>query len=260
VYPGRFAYHLPDSLHEAVAQLERGGGDARALAGGQSLMRLMRFRYESPSHLVDLRNLALSGIDEFGGRLRIGATTTDAVIGGSAAYAHPSGDWGPALLAARATFTAVGPGGQRSIPADQFFVGSFCTSLGPADILTGIEMSGLGNGGGAYMKLHRKIGDFATVGVAVQLTVDPDGKVSDCGIGMAGVALSYVRASKAEEYLVGRTLDRDSLRRGSGIASEETHPVTDTRGSAIYKREMVKVLCRHALETAALRAGVELQA
>jgi carbon-monoxide dehydrogenase medium subunit len=290
VYPGRFAYHLPDSLHEAVGNLERGGGDARVLAGGQSLIRLMRFRYESPSHLVDLRNLGLSGIDEFGGRLRIGATTTDAVletsptisnnypliadvarviadplvrnlatIGGSAAYAHPSGDWGPALMAARATFTAVGPGGQRSIPADQFFVGSFCTALGAAEILTGIELSGLSSGGGAYMKLHRKIGDFATVGVAVQLTVDADGKVSDCGIGMSGVALSYVRASKAEEYLVGRTLDRDSLRRGSGIASEETHPVKDARGSAIYKREMVKVLCRHALETAAQRAGVEFE-
>src|SRR5207249_554368 len=83
--------------------------------------------------------------------------------------------------------------------------------------------------------------------------VDADGKVSECGIGMAGVALSYVRASKAEEYLVGRTLDRDMLRRGSGIASEETHPVSDTRGSSVYKREMVKVLCRHALETAAVR-------
>jgi carbon-monoxide dehydrogenase medium subunit len=291
MYPGRFAYHLPDSLDEAVDALERGGGDARALAGGQSLMRLMRFRYESPSHLVDLRKLALSGIDELGGRLRIGATTTDATletspmikhrypliadvsrviadplvrnlgtIGGSAAYAHPSADWGPALIAARATFTAVGPGGERSIPADQFFVGSFCTALGPAEILTSIEMSGLGDGGGAYMKLHRKIGDFATVGVAVQLTVDADGRVNDCGIGMAGVSLSYVRAAKAEEYLVGRTLDRDTLRRGSGIASEETHPVTDSRGSAIYKREMVKVLCRHGLETAARRAGVALDA
>jgi carbon-monoxide dehydrogenase medium subunit len=108
------------------------------------------------------------------------------------------------------------------------------------------------------MKLHRKIGDYATVGVGVQLTVDADGKVSECGIGMAGVALSYVRASKAEEYLVGRTLDRDMLRRGSGIASEETHPVSDTRGSSVYKREMVKVLCRHALETAAERAGFSL--
>ena len=109
------------------------------------------------------------------------------------------------------------------------------------------------------MKLHRKIGDFATVGVGVQLTMDADGKVSECGIGMAGVALSYVRASKAEEYLVGRSLDRDMLRRGSGIASEETHPVSDARGSAVYKREMVKVLCRHALETAAERAGFSLE-
>lgn len=291
MYPGRFAYHVPDTLPEAITQLERGGGDARALAGGQSLVRLMRFRYESPSHLVDLRNLDLAGIDEFGGRLRLGATTTDAAIdaspvikqrypliadvarviadplirnlgtiGGSAAYAHPSGDWGPALIAGRATFTAVGPGGQRTIPADQFFVGSFCTALGPAEILTGIELTGLGDGGGAYIKLHRKVGDFATIGVGVQLTVDADGKVSDCGIGLSGVALSYVRGAKAEEYLVGRALDRDSLRRASGIASEETHPIADGRGSSLYKREMVKVLCRHALEAAAARAGFPVEA
>ncbi|HYR62816.1 MAG TPA: xanthine dehydrogenase family protein subunit M [Actinomycetota bacterium] len=291
MYPGRFAYYVPDTLPEAVRQMERGGGDARALAGGQSLVRLMRFRFESPSHLVDLRNLGLSGIDELGGRLRIGATTTDAAleasptiqqhypliadvvrviadplvrnlgtIGGSAAYAHPSGDWGPALIAARATFVSFGPGGQRSIPADQFFVGSYCTALGPAEILTGIELTGLRDGGGAYMKLHRKIGDFATIGVGVQLTVDADGKVSNCGIGLSGVGLSYVRATKAEEYLLGRALDRDTLRRGSGIASEETHPVADTRGSSIYKREMVKVLCRQALETSARRAGVQIEA
>src|SRR6266576_1277089 len=110
-------------------------------------------------------------------------------------------------------FTAVGPSGERSIPADQFFVGSFCTALGPAEILTGIEMSGLGDGGGAYMKLHRKIGDFATVGVGVQLTMDADGKVSECGIGMTGVALSYVRASKAEEYRPGLRTRVEPFRR-----------------------------------------------
>ncbi len=291
MYPGRFAYYRPSSLTEAVDLLERGRGDARALAGGQSLIRLMRFRYESPSHLVDLRDLGLSGITEANGLLRLGATTTDAnvetsptiakrypliadvarviadplvrnlgTVGGSAAYAHPSGDWGPTLIAARATFTAVGPGGQRSIPADQFFVGSYCTALGPADILTGIELSGLHDGGGAYVKLNRKVGDYATIGVAVQLSVDGEGKVAEVGIGLAGVGLSYVRAVKAEEYLVGRILERETLRRASGIASEETHPLSDSRGSARYKREMVKVLCRHALETAGGRAGVQLGA
>lgn len=289
MYPGRFAYHRPATLPEAVDLLERGRGDARALAGGQSLIRLMRFRYESPSHLVDLRNLGLATIAEKNGHLVLGATTTDAAvetspviaksypllsdvarviadplirnlgtIGGSAAYAHPSGDWGPALLAARARFTAVGPGGQRTIPADEFFVGSYCTALGPADILTGIELTGLTDGGGAYVKLNRKVGDYATIGVGVQLSVDDDGTITECGIGMSGVGLSYVRAVKAEEYLLGRILERDTLRRGSGIASEETHPLSDNRGSAIYKREMVKVLCRQALEAAAVRAGVTL--
>lgn len=289
MYPGRFAYHRPATLPEAVDLLERGRGDARALAGGQSLIRLMRFRYESPSHLVDLHNLGLGGIVEKNGHLFLGATTTDAAldaspviarsyplladvarviadplirnlgtIGGSAAYAHPSGDWGPALLAARASFTAVGPGGPRAIPADEFFVGSYCTALGAADILTGIELTGLTDGGGAYVKLNRKVGDYATIGVGVQLSVDAQGTIAEVGIGLSGVGLSYVRAVKAEEYLVGRILERDTLRRGSGIAAEETHPIADSRGSAVYKREMVKVLCRQALETAAGRAGASL--
>jgi carbon-monoxide dehydrogenase medium subunit len=289
VYPARFAYLVPDSLEEAIRYLERAGDEARPLAGGQSLVRLMRFRYESPPVLVDLRRLPLSGIDERNGTLTIGAMVTDAAldasrkikqsypliadvarviadplvrnlgtIGGSAAYAHPSGDWGPALIAARATFLATGPNGARSIPADEFFVGSYCTALGPAEILTGIRFDGLRNGGGAYLKLNRKVGDFATVGVGVQLTVDDEGRVSDCGIGLTGVALSYVRAGKAEEYLAGRMLERDTLRRAGGIAAEETHPVKDTRGSSLYKREMVKVLCTQALESAAQRAGASV--
>ena len=291
MFPAAFEYHVPGSLEEGVAALERGGGQARALAGGQSLMRLMRFRYESPTHLVDLRRLGLSGIEETEGGLRIGATTTDAAleavpaikqryplladvtrviadplirnvgtIGGSAAYAHPSGDWGPALIAARATFSATGPGGRRTIPADEFFLGSYCTALGPAEILTAINVPALGDGGGAYLKLHRKVGDFATIGVGVQLSVDADGRVSDCGIGLTGVALSYVRASKAEEYLLGRHLDRDALRRAGGIAAEETHPLGDARGSSAYKREMVKVFCTKALVTAAERARVPVPA
>src|SRR5437660_5142225 len=158
MYPARFEYHVPDSLEEAVRCLERAGGQARPLAGGQSLVRLMRFRYESPGQVVDLRRLGLSEIEEAGDTLTVGAMTTDAAlessphikrypllgdvarviadplirnvgtIGGSAAYAHPSGDWGPALLAARATFLAAGPNGQRDIPADKFFVGSYCTA------------------------------------------------------------------------------------------------------------------------------------
>lgn len=290
MYPSRFDYVAPGSLAEAVASLERAGDQARLLAGGQSLMRLMRFRYEAPSHLVDLRHLPLAGIREEGDTLQVGAMTTDATleasptirsryplladvakviadplirnlgtIGGSAAYAHPSGDWGPALLAARASFATVGPSGPRIIPVDEFFVGSYCTTLGQAEILTGIQIPAAIDSGGAYMKLHRKVGDFATVGVGVQLRVSADGTIQDCGIGMTGVAMSYVRANKAEEYLAGRHLDRDALRRCGGIASEETHPVKDARGTSAYKREMVKVLCTHALEVAATRAGVPVE-
>lgn len=290
MYPGRFDFYVPDTVEEAVALMARYGEEARVLAGGQSLIRAMRFRYQNPQQLVDLRRLGLSGITEKGGALTIGATTTDSVleasnvvklhaplladvsrviadplvrnlgtIGGSAAHAHPSGDWGPALLAARATFRAVGPEGWRTIPADRFFVGSYCTALGPAEILASIEVTGLADGGGAYLKLHRKIGDFATVGVAAQLKVDTDGLIAECGIGLTGVAMSYARAAKAEEYLNGRHLDRDALRRAGGIAAEETHPIGDARGSEAYKREMVKVLCTQALAQAAERAGFPLQ-
>ncbi|HEU5003710.1 MAG TPA: xanthine dehydrogenase family protein subunit M [Actinomycetota bacterium] len=290
MYPGRFDFHVPDTVEEAVALMATYGQEARVLAGGQSLVRQMRFRYQNPAHLVDLRRLGLSGIKQSAGTLTIGATTTDAVleastvlkahaplladvthviadplvrnvgtIGGSAAHAHPSGDWGPALLAARARFRAVGPEGWRTIPADQFFVGSYCTALGPAEILASIEVSGLADGGGAYLKLHRKVGDFATVGVAAQFTVDTNGLIGDCGIGLTGVAMSYARAAKAEEYLNGRHLDRDALRRAGGIAAEETHPVGDSRGSSVYKREMVKVLCTQALVRAAERAGCPLE-
>ncbi|MGH2707738.1 MAG: FAD binding domain-containing protein [Actinomycetota bacterium] len=286
MYSPRFEYLLPQSLEEAIEHLEQLGPGARLLAGGQSLIPMLRFRRIAPSHLIDLRKLSLHGIESANGALVIGATTTHAelersevirgryplladvarliadplirnlgTIGGSAAHADPSGDWGPALLAARATLVAHGPGGERAIPTHEFFVGSFSTALAPAEVLTRIRLSCPADGGGAYLKIARKVGDFATVGVAVQLALDPDGQVRDCGIGITGMGISYVHAVKAGEYLIGRRLDREALRRASAIASEETHPISDRRGSARYKREMVKVLSARALETAAARAG-----
>jgi carbon-monoxide dehydrogenase medium subunit len=286
VYSPRFEYLLPESLSEAIGYLDQLEPGARLLAGGQSLIPMLRFRQIAPSHLIDLRKLPLQGIEARNGTLVIGATTTHAqlerseliktrypmladvaqviadplirnlgTIGGSAAHADPSGDWGPALLAAGTTLVAHGPKGERAIPAREFFAGSFSTALAPAEVLTEIRLSWPEDAGGAYLKLHRKIGDFATVGVAVQLALDSGGRVRDCGIGITGMGLSYVHAVKAGEYLIGRSLDRDALRRASTIASEETHPLSDRRGSARYKRDMVKVLSARALETAVVRAG-----
>ncbi len=284
--PARFEYWAPRTLEEAVALLEDLGPDARPLAGGQSLVPMMRFRVIRPGHLLDLRHLPIAGIGEEDGFVSLGATTTHAeveasalvcrrhpllhevarsvadplvrnlgTVGGSAAHADPRGDWGPALLATRATLVALGPAGEREIPADEFFTGSFATALEPTELLIRIRVPHRPRSGGAYLKLRRKVGDFATVGVAVQLDLDGEGRIADCGIGLAGVDLTYVRAAKAEEHLRGRWPDRGALRRAGEIAAEEVHPRSDDRGPAEYKRELVRVLCLRALGRALARAA-----
>jgi carbon-monoxide dehydrogenase medium subunit len=279
VLPPRFDYRAPRTLEEALAILAELGPDARPLAGGQSLIPLLKLRAVRPALLVDLRHLGLDVLREEDGRLVIGATVTHAslersplardrypllhdaarviadplvrnlgTVGGSAAHADPAGDWGPVLLAARAVLVAVGPAGEREIPADAFFAGSFETALAPDELLVRIVVPRRPRGGGAYHKLRRRVGDFATVGVAVDLALDATGAIEDVGIGMSGVGLSYLRAAKAEEHLRGRRPDRAALRRAAEIAAEEVHPVSDHRGSARYKRELVRVFALRGLE------------
>ncbi|HXF72671.1 MAG TPA: xanthine dehydrogenase family protein subunit M [Actinomycetota bacterium] len=286
MFPPRFDYRAPRSLEEALAVLAELGSGARPLAGGQSLIPLLKLRAARPSCLVDLRYLGLDGLGEEDGYLVVGATATHAAVeasplvaerypllhdaarviadplvrnlgtvGGSAAHADPAGDWGPVLLAARAVMVAAGPSGEREIPAGEFFTGSFETALAPEELLVRILVPRRPRSGGAYHKLHRRVGDFATVGVAVDLTLDGSGAIEDCGIGLAGVGLSYVRAAKAEEHLRGRRPDRAALRRAAEIAAEEVHPVSDHRGSARYKRELVRVFALRGLERALERAG-----
>lgn len=286
MFPPRFDYRAPRSLEEALDLLAELGPEARPLAGGQSLIPLLKLRAARPTCLVDLRYLGLDAFGEEDGHLVVGATVTHAAleasqlvaerypllhdaarviadplvrnlgtVGGSAAHADPSGDWGPVLLAARAVMVAAGPSGEREIPAGEFFVGSFETALAPGELLVRILVPRRPRSGGAYHKLHRRVGDFATVGVAVDLTLDPAGAIEDCGIGMSGVGLSYVRAAKAEEHLRGRRPDRAALRRAAEIAAEEVHPVSDHRGSARYKRELVRVFALRGLERALERAS-----
>lgn len=285
MYPPRFTYVAPASLEEAVQRLVELGSGARPLAGGQSVIPLMKLRRLRPTHLIDLRALPMSSIEARDGTLRIGALTTHArlersglvrdfypllsdvarvtadpivrnlgTIGGAAAFAHPSGDWWPALLAARAELVAIGREGVRTIPVDDFFTGGFETSLGHAEILTEVRIVRPPGSGGAYFKLRRRVGDFAIVGVAVQLGLDPDGSVRECGIAVTGVGLHCIRANKAEEYLTGGPLDPEALARASEIVSEQTHPTSDHRGSADYKREMVRVFAARALAASAARA------
>jgi carbon-monoxide dehydrogenase medium subunit len=293
MYPARFDYLVPRTVEHAVDLLEDLGPDARVLAGGQSLIPLMRLRRARPSHLLDLRALPLSGIRTPAGdrtgdtAITIGPMTTHAslerspglrerypllsdvarqiadpvvrnlgTIGGAVVFADPAGDWGPALMAVNAIFLAVGPGGEREIPADAFFLGPHMSALDPAELLVEIRVARQPGSGGAYAKFRRRIGDFAVVGVAVQLAIDDRGRIDDCGIAVTGIDLSYVRADKAQEVLVGGRAGPDSLRLAARIVAEQTHPVSDHRGSAEWKREIVRVLALRSLGTAAIRAGL----
>jgi aerobic carbon-monoxide dehydrogenase medium subunit len=294
VYPARFDYVVPRSIHEAVGLLEELGPDAKVLAGGQSILPLMRLRQAHPSHLLDLRVLPLSGVrtddDDPTGEtgITIGAMTTHAslerspglrerypllsdaarqvadpivrnlgTIGGAVAFAHPSGDWGPALMAIGATFLAVGPEGEREIPVKDFFVGPHETALGPAELVVEIRVARQPGSGGAYSKFRRRVGDFAVVGVAVQLSLDDAGLIEDCGIAVTGVDLSYIRAEKAQEKLLGSRPGPDSLRLAARVVAEQTHPIADHRGSAEWKRELVRALAFRSLGVAVVRAGLD---
>jgi carbon-monoxide dehydrogenase medium subunit len=296
MYPARFDYVMPRTVREAVGLLAELGPGARVLAGGQSLIPLMRLRRARPSHIVDLQALPLAGIgtapDDPTGEtgITIGPMTTHAslerspglrerfpllsdvarhigdpvvrnlgTIGGAVAFAHPAGDWGPALMAAGATFLLLGPHGEREVRADQFFLGPHESCLEPAELLIEIRVARRPGSGGAYAKFRRRVGDFAVVGVAVQLSLDDRGLIEDCGIAVTGVDLNYVRASKAEEILIGSAAGPDSLRLASRIVAEQSHPISDHRGSAEWKREMVKIGAFRSLGTAAIRAGMSLR-
>jgi carbon-monoxide dehydrogenase medium subunit len=293
MYPPAFDYLAPTSVREAVDLLEQLGPGAKVLAGGQSLIPLMRLRRSHPSHLLDLHALGLSGVrtdaDDPTGEtgITIGAMTTHAslerspglrerypllsdvarqvgdpvvrnlgTIGGAVSFADPAGDWGPALMAFGAMFVTVGPGGEREIGADEFFLGPHENALDPAELLVEIRIARRPGSGGAYSKFRRRVGDFAVVGVAIQLSMDDNGLIDSCGIAVTGVDLTYVRTEKAQEALLGGRAGPDSLRLAARIISEQTHPVSDHRGSAEWKREVVRVLAFRALGTAVVRAGL----
>lgn len=284
--PGMFDYFAPSTLEEATRLLEQHGPDAKLLAGGHSLIPLMKLRLAAPRVLVDLNGVAgLAGIEERDGHLRIGAMTRHAqleaselisdrypliadaaaviadplvrnrgTIGGSLAHADPAGDLASVMTALRAEVVVVGPGGERTIPIDDFLVGLFTTALEPNEVLSEVRVpSPNGGSGGAYVKLERKVGDFATVAVAVQLTVR-DGTCGEAGIALTSVGPTNLRARQAEDSLRGGSLDEQSLRAAADLAAQEAQPAADLRGSEEYKRDMVRVLTLRALRRALERA------
>ena len=284
--PARFDYHRPETLDEALSLLDQYGDEAKVLAGGMSLIPMMKLRFASPAHVVDINRIEeLWGLTEHDGGLRIKAVTRNSeletsdllrqrypamaaaaplisdpivrnmgTMGGSLAHADPAGDWGSVMLALRAQVVARSSSGERTISIDDFFESTFTTSLQPNEILTEIRVPAPeARSGGAYLKLERKVGDFATVGVAVQLSLD-DGHVKTAGIAMTAVGPTNLRAREAEEALAGLEPTDEAFAEAATRAAAAAGPITDVRGSADYKRHIVEVFVKrglaHALEIA----------
>ena len=283
MYPASFDYFAPTTLDEALALLEEYGEDAKVLAGGQSLIPLMKLRFASPRALVDINGVSeLGELEEQDGSLHVGAlvrhkacersellrgrwaTMGDAAplisdpivrnlgtVGGSLAHADPQGDWGSVMLAMRAEITVRGPNGSRTIPIDEFFQGPFTTALEPTEILTGVRIPDPGaRAGGTYLKLERKVGDFATVGAAVHVSF-ANGSVGRAGIALTGVGPKNLRAETAEQALAGKALDDGAISEAARLAAEEAQPRTDVRGTEAYKRNVVRVFVERGLRKAA---------
>jgi aerobic carbon-monoxide dehydrogenase medium subunit len=288
MYPASFDYVAPATLEEALETLGRFGDDAKVLAGGQSLIPLMKLRLAAPRVVVDINRLpGLDTLAADGGGLRIGALVrhktceksdllgpgrwgtlgaaapliSDPIIRnlgtvcGSLAHADPQGDWGSALLAMDAEVVAQGPDGTRTVPLAELFEGPFVTSLAPTEIITEARVPDPGPAaGGTYLKLERKVGDFATVGVAVHLAMD-DGRVAKAGIALTAVGPTNLRATAAEEALAGSELTDEVIAEAARLAAEAAQPFSDTRGSADYKRTVVRVFTERGLRAVARSLG-----
>jgi carbon-monoxide dehydrogenase medium subunit len=286
--PASFSYHSPASISEATALLVQYGDDAKILSGGQSLIPLMKLRLASPQHLVDINRVpGLAYIREDGGALRIGALTREsdldesdliraryailhdttrviadplvrnlATVCGNLAHADPANDHPATMLALGAELVAVGQRGERRIPVDAFFAGPFTTALEAGEILTEVRIPvPAARSGGAYLKLERKVGDFATAGAAVQVTLASDGTCERAGIGLTNVGPTPIKAGRAEQFLRGKRPDEGAIAQAAKLAAEESRPTSDYRGPAEYKRDLVRVLTARALHKALARAG-----
>ena len=286
--PASFDYHAAGSLAEAVALLERYGDEAKVLAGGQSLLPLLKLRLGQAAHLVDISRIpGLEYIKEEGGFLKIGAGTREAVlersevirtkypilvdtaaviadplvrnratVGGNLAHGDPANDHPATMLALGAQVVAKGPKGERTIPIEKFFTGLFTTALAPNEILTEVRIPiPPPKSGGAYVKLERKVGDFATAAAAAQVTLGRQGEVERVGIGLTNAGPTPIKATEAEQYLRGKTPDDATIAEAARLAARATAPTADRRGSVEYKREMARVLTARALRKAVQRAG-----
>jgi carbon-monoxide dehydrogenase medium subunit len=287
VIPSPFEYHAPTSLPDAIALLGKYGDDARLLAGGHSLLPMMKLRFAAPGHLVDLGRIPdLRGIAEVGGEIHIGAMTTEneliwskllaqkvpllvegarwigdpqvryrGTVGGDISHGDPANDHPALMLALDASFVLRGPRGERVVKAGDFFQGLYATELQPGEVLTRIQVPIPKAGTGwAYEKLKRKIGDFATAATAVLLEMDGE-RVRRASIALTNAGPTPLRASAAEASLTGRSLDESALAEAARLAMEICDPVADQRGDVDYKRAMAGEMTRRALVKAQSRAA-----
>ena len=286
--PAAFDYHCPKSLDEAVGLLARYGDGAKVLSGGMSLLPVLKLRLGSFAHLVDIGRI--SGLDYIkadGAYLKIGAMTrqatlerselirskcavlADAVpliadplvrnrgtIGGNVANGDPGNDQPAIMLALGATLVVRGNKGERTIAANQFYTGFFTTALAPDDILTEIRIPlPPVRSGSAYVKLKRKVGDFAAAAAAVQLTLDAKGAVERCAIALTNAGPTPLDAADAARLLIGKLPDDKAIAEASRLAAAKSAPSADRRGSVEYKREMARVMVARAIRKAVERAG-----
>jgi carbon-monoxide dehydrogenase medium subunit len=283
--PAPFDYERASSIDQAVALLERHGPEARLLAGGHSLLPMMKLRLARPEVLIDINDVpGLSDIRIDGTDLVIGALVrhaqlldsplvrehyrifTDAerviadpivrnrgTVGGSLCQADPSEDLSAAFAAVRAQIVIHGAGGQRVVPSDQFHTGPYETAVGPAEILTEVRVPIRPGGGSAYEKVERRAGDWAIAAVGAAIWLDGD-TITDVGIGLTAVGAAHFMATAAEAALRGRPVSEDAIDRAGDLAADATNPATDQRGPADYKRHLAGELTKRALRRAIARA------
>jgi len=279
VIPAEFDYVAPESLDEALSALREGGEDAKLLAGGHSLIPMMRLRLAVPSLLVDLRRVpGLDSIERANAGWRIGAMTRHAAVageaalglaaqaagtiadpqvrhrgtlGGSLAHGDPASDMPAVLLAAEGSVVIRGQGGDREVPAADFFVDYLTTAVADGEVLTEVRLPAMDGYGHGYRKFNRRQEDWAMVAVCALVSKGADGSCEDVRIGLTHMGSTPLRARAAEAALRGRPLDAQSIAAAAEQAAEGTSPPADLNATADYKRHLARVLCRRALEDAA---------
>ena len=285
--PPSFEYLTPSKISDAIAMLQKHGEEAKILAGGHSLIPAMRLRLSEPGYLIDISGIeGLDYILEESGQLRIGAMTREAsleesqivrekypllldtakmiadpsvrnvaTVGGNLAHGDPANDHPATMLALGAIVVAEGPNGSREIGIDDFFPDFFTTAMEPEEILTEIRIPSPPSGsGGAYLKIERKVGDYAAAAVACQLNIDSGGSIQNIGIGLTNVGSTPIRASSAEQLLQGKNPDEKMIAEAGRLSAADSEPMEDLRGSAEYKRALVKELTQRAIKLSLQRA------